>query len=80
MPLFLTDADVRAVFEWPHAIAELRKFQGWLQGYNGGPLRQPTQRIHDPQMLALRKGLIDAGLNPSMDPFRDFFIGRNPGS
>ena len=37
------------------------KFQGWLQGYNGGPLRQPTQRIHEPQMFALRKGLIDAG-------------------
>ena len=54
------------------------KFQGWLQGYNGGPLRMPTQRIHDPQMLALRKGLIDAGLNPSMDPFREFFIGRHP--
>ena len=54
------------------------KFQGWLQGYNGGPLRQPTQRIHDPQMFALRKGLIDAGLNPSMDPFREFFVGRNP--
>jgi 4-hydroxy-tetrahydrodipicolinate synthase len=54
------------------------KFQGWLQGYNGGPLRQPTQRIHDPQMIALRKGLIDAGLQPSMDPFREYFIGRNP--
>jgi len=54
------------------------KFQGWLQGYNGGPLRQPTQRIHDPQMQALRKGLIDSGLEPSMDPFREFFIGRNP--
>lgn len=54
------------------------KFQGWLQGYNGGPLRMPTQRIHDPQMNALRKGLIDAGLNPSMDHFREFFIGRNP--
>ena len=54
------------------------KFQGWLQGYNGGPLRMPTQRIHDPQMISLRKGLIDAGLNPSMDPFREFFIGRNP--
>jgi 4-hydroxy-tetrahydrodipicolinate synthase len=54
------------------------KFQGWLQGYNGGPLRQPTQRIHDPQMAALRKGLIDAGLQPSMDPFREFFIGRHP--
>lgn len=54
------------------------KFQGWLQGYNGGPLRQPTQRIHDHQMTALRKGLIDAGLAPSMDPFREFFTGRNP--
>ena len=54
------------------------KFQGWLQGYNGGPLRMPTQRIHDPQMNALRKGLIDAGLSPSMDPLRAFFIGRNP--
>ncbi len=54
------------------------KFQGWLQGYNGGPLRMPTQRIHDPQMHALRKAAVDSGLNPSMDPFREFFIGRNP--
>ena len=54
------------------------KFQGWLQGYNGGPLRMPTQRIHDHQMAALRKGLLDAGLTPSMDPFREFFTGRNP--
>lgn len=52
------------------------KFQGWLQGYNGGPLRMPTQRIHDSQMMSLRKGLIDAGLTPSMDPFREFFKGR----
>lgn len=54
------------------------KFQGWLQGYNGGPLRMPTMRLQDNQMAALRKGLVDAGLQPSMDPFRDFFIGRNP--
>lgn len=54
------------------------KFQGWLQGYNGGPLRQPTQRIHDGQMNALRKALIDVGLEPSMDPLREFFVGRNP--
>jgi 4-hydroxy-tetrahydrodipicolinate synthase len=53
------------------------KFQGWLQGYNGGPLRMPTQRIHDNQMAVLRKGLLDSGLEPSMDPFREFFIGRN---
>ncbi|WP_237447519.1 hypothetical protein [Nocardioides flavescens] len=55
------------------------KFQGWLQGYNGGPLRQPTQRIHDAQMHALRKGLVDAGLEPSTDPLRDFLVGRYPG-
>jgi 4-hydroxy-tetrahydrodipicolinate synthase len=54
------------------------KFEGWLQGYNGGPLRQPTQRIHDAHMNTLRKGLADAGLEPSTDPFREFFIGRNP--
>ena len=39
---------------------------------------KPTQRIHDGQMIAPRKGLIDADLNPSSDPFREFFIGRNP--
>ena len=54
------------------------KFQAWLQGYNGGPLRQPTQRIHDPQMNALRKGLIDAGLSPTTEPNAAFFVGRNP--
>lgn len=54
------------------------KFEGWLQGYNGGPLRLPTTRIHDVEMNQLRKGLQDSGLQPSMDPFREFFIGRNP--
>ncbi|MFC8360047.1 hypothetical protein ACFUIY_09205 [Streptomyces griseorubiginosus] len=43
------------------------KFQGWLQGYNGGPLRQPTMRLQDSQMAALRKGLVDSGLEPSGD-------------
>jgi 4-hydroxy-tetrahydrodipicolinate synthase len=27
-------------------------------------------------MNALRKGLLDAGLSPSMDPFSEFFLGR----
>lgn len=54
------------------------KFQAWLQGYNGGPLRQPTQRIHDAQMNVLRKGLTDSGLNPTDLPNADFFVGRNP--
>lgn len=57
---------------------QLWKFQGWLQGYNGGPLRLPTQRIHDPQMNQLRKGLLDSGFEPSLAPFREFFVGRNP--
>jgi 4-hydroxy-tetrahydrodipicolinate synthase len=54
------------------------KFQAWLQGYSGGPLRQPTQRIHDAQMNALRAGLRDAGLLPAEEPNRDFFVGRHP--
>lgn len=57
---------------------QLWKFQGWLRGYNGGPLRLPTQRIHDPQMNQLRKGLLDSGFEPTTDPFSEFFIGRNP--
>ena len=54
------------------------KFQAWLQGYNGGPLRAPTLRIHDKQMNTLRKGLSDAGLNPTDEPNSAFFVGRNP--
>lgn len=54
------------------------KFQGWLMGYNGGPLRMPTMRLQDRQMKALRQALVDSGLEPSMDPFREFFVGRNP--
>jgi 4-hydroxy-tetrahydrodipicolinate synthase len=54
------------------------KYQAWLQGYNGGPLRQPTMRIHDAQMNALRQGLSDSGLTPTDEPNREFFVGRNP--
>ena len=54
------------------------KFQAWLQGYNGGPLRPPTLRIHDKQMNQLRNALIASGLTPTPDPNREFFIGRNP--
>jgi len=56
----------------------LWKYEGWLQGYNGGPLRHPTGRVHAPMMAALRRGLEQAGLNPSTDPDHLFFVGRNP--
>lgn len=54
------------------------KYEGWLQGFNGGPLRQPTMRLHDSQMNSLRKGLTDSGLVPETAHNREFFIGRNP--
>ncbi len=56
----------------------LWKYQGWLNGFNGGPLRQPTMRIHDAQMNTLRNALAESGLMPETAPNRDFFIGRNP--
>ncbi len=54
------------------------KYQGWLQGYNGGPLPHPTQRVFQRDMVALRKGLEAAGLNPTKDLDEAFFVGRNP--
>jgi 4-hydroxy-tetrahydrodipicolinate synthase len=54
------------------------KFQGWLNGFNGGPMRQPTMRIHDAQMNTLRNALIQSELEPDLAPNRDFFVGRHP--
>lgn len=54
------------------------KFQGWLQGMNGGPLRQPTMRASDATMATLRKGLVDSGLSCEAAPNSAFFEGRNP--
>jgi 4-hydroxy-tetrahydrodipicolinate synthase len=54
------------------------KFQGWLNGMNGGPLRQPTMKIPDRTMSILRRGLIDSGLPCESAPNPEFFVGRNP--
>jgi 4-hydroxy-tetrahydrodipicolinate synthase len=56
----------------------LWKFQGWLNGFNGGPMRRPTMRLNDAQMNLLRQGLIRSGLKPTDDPNGAFFVGRNP--
>ncbi|MFV0645407.1 MAG: dihydrodipicolinate synthase family protein [Sphingomonadaceae bacterium] len=56
----------------------LWKYEGWLQGYNGGPLRHPTGRVYQRDMIALRKGQEKSGLNPTASPDEEFFIGRNP--
>ncbi|MDO7410090.1 dihydrodipicolinate synthase family protein [Acinetobacter baumannii] len=56
----------------------LWKYESWLQGYNGGPLRHPTGRVFAKDMAALRRGQVAAGLNPTEEPDELFFIGRNP--
>ena len=54
------------------------KYQAWLNGYNGGPLRVPTSRLVGSQMRMLRKGAEDSGLDVTSDNDEDFFLGRNP--
>jgi dihydrodipicolinate synthase/N-acetylneuraminate lyase len=54
------------------------KYQDWLAGYNGGPLRAPAMRIPDRLMKSLRSGLEAAGLPVTSDSDSQFMIGRNP--
>jgi dihydrodipicolinate synthase/N-acetylneuraminate lyase len=56
----------------------LWKYWAWLNGYNGGPLRQPTNKISDGQMAASQTAWKKAGLVTKDEKFSDFFIGRNP--
>jgi 4-hydroxy-tetrahydrodipicolinate synthase len=54
------------------------KYQYWLSGFNGGPIRQPLPRVNDAQMRTLRQGLIRAGLTPAPGEDHEFFVGRHP--
>jgi 4-hydroxy-tetrahydrodipicolinate synthase len=56
----------------------LWKFQGWLNGYNGGPLRQPAMKLSESQMRASADGVQRAAIAPADEPFADFYVGRNP--
>lgn len=49
-----------------------------LQGCNGGPLRQPTLKVHDNQMDMLCPALKRSGHEPTNLPNKAFFVGRNP--
>jgi len=55
----------------------LWKFDGWLNGYNGGPSRNPTMRMNEGQMNALRAGLTKSGIAVTSDPNEAFFVGRH---
>jgi dihydrodipicolinate synthase/N-acetylneuraminate lyase len=56
----------------------LWKFQAWLNGYNGGPIRQPAMKLSESQMRASADGARKAGIAPADEAFADFFVGRNP--
>lgn len=57
----------------------LWKYQAWLTGYNGGPVRQPVMKLNDGQMRRMRDALVRSGLEPAQDEPARFFVGRNPG-
>jgi 4-hydroxy-tetrahydrodipicolinate synthase len=56
----------------------LWKFQAWLNGYNGGPVRQPAMKLSDGQMRTSAEGARKAGIISADEPFADFYVGRNP--
>jgi dihydrodipicolinate synthase/N-acetylneuraminate lyase len=56
----------------------LWKYQGWLTGYNGGPIRSPQGRITDSQMKTLRASLVASGVPVPDEPDAAFFVGRHP--
>lgn len=54
----------------------LWKYQGWLNGFNGGPVRSPHMRLHDRQIVQLRTAAVAAGIAVTDDDDREFFRGR----
>lgn len=57
----------------------LWKYQQWLQGYNGGRMRQPVAKLIDPQMHQVADGLRKSGFTvPDHDP-QAFYNGRVQG-
>lgn len=54
------------------------KYQDWLAGFNGGPLRAPAMRVPDRIMKTLRQGLVASGLPVTSDPDSAYMVGRNP--
>jgi 4-hydroxy-tetrahydrodipicolinate synthase len=54
------------------------KYQDWLAGFNGGPLRAPATRVPDRFMKPLRQALVASGLPVTSDPDSAFMVGRHP--
>ena len=56
----------------------LWKYQAWLHGYNGGPMRQPVMKLNDAQMRNVKDALPRAGFNVTDEGPAEFYAGRNP--
>jgi 4-hydroxy-tetrahydrodipicolinate synthase len=56
----------------------LWKYQAWLTGYNGGPLRQPAMKLADAPMRRLREALQRSQIPCETADVAEFFVGRNP--
>lgn len=56
----------------------LWKYQAWLHGYNGGPMRQPVMKLNDSQMRAVREPLLKSGFKLTEEDAVAFYQGRNP--
>lgn len=54
----------------------LWKYQQWLQGYNGGRMRQPVMKLTDAQMRQMRESLIKSGFDMKDEGAQDFYDGR----
>ncbi|MCG8507047.1 MAG: dihydrodipicolinate synthase family protein [Sphingomonadales bacterium] len=54
----------------------LWKYQQWLQGYNGGRMRQPAAKLNDAQMRQMRDALIKSGFDVKDEGPQDFYRGR----
>ncbi|MFG1926398.1 dihydrodipicolinate synthase family protein [Cryptosporangium sp. NPDC048952] len=63
----------------PHAHSVNRaawKYQAWLAGFNGGPMRTPATRLHAGEMAAFRSALTKSGLWVTDDPDELYLQGR----
>jgi len=56
------------------------KYQGWLNGFNGGPLRLPVMKFTDHAVHRLRDAFIRSKIIPAdtRGDVGEFFVGRNP--
>jgi hypothetical protein len=76
----VTRTSVQATFEGANFIHRyLWKYQAWLTGYNGGPLRQPAMKLSDKAMRETAEGLVRSKIIDRVPAdFGAFFDSRNP--